>query len=94
MLSTTSIGQNPFTETIYFRKYSVTRGFWVKIPVYESCAAGAMWGDFGRFRAIVGFSGLCTNTPFPRFFQPFKILLQSLFPGNGFRPILVASHSH
>ena len=24
-----------------------TRGFWVKIPVYESCAAGAFLGVFG-----------------------------------------------
>jgi len=54
----TSIGQNPFTETIYFRKYSVTRGFWAKIPVYESCAVGALLGDFGQLRAILGFSGL------------------------------------
>ena len=41
-----SIGQNPLTETIYFRKYSVTRGFWSKTPVYESCAVGAILGDF------------------------------------------------
>jgi len=32
-----------------------TRGFWAKIPVYESCAAGAILGDFGKF---FGFSGL------------------------------------
>jgi len=35
-----------------------TRGFWVKIPVYESCAVGALLGDFGQLWAILGFSGL------------------------------------
>jgi len=55
----TSIGQNPFTETIYFCKYSpFTRGFWAKMPVYESCAAGLILGSLGQFGAILGFSGL------------------------------------
>jgi hypothetical protein len=36
-----------------------TRGFWAKIPVlYESCAVGAILGDFGQLWAILGFSGL------------------------------------
>jgi len=35
-----------------------TRGFWAKIPVYESCAAGLILGYFGLFGAIFGFSGL------------------------------------
>ena len=35
-----------------------TRGFWAKIPVYESCAVGALLGDFGQLWAILGFSGL------------------------------------
>jgi len=35
-----------------------TRGFWAKIPVYESCAAGLILGNFGKFGAILGFSGL------------------------------------
>ena len=66
-----------------------TRGFWVKIPVYESYAAGAILGDFGHFRAIwASRGGFRINTPFTRFFlpAPFNILLQSLrvFPVNGF----------
>ena len=35
-----------------------TRGFWAKIPVYESCAVGALLGDCGQLWAILGFSGL------------------------------------
>jgi len=35
-----------------------TRGFWAKIPVYESCAVGAFLGGFGQLWAILGFSGL------------------------------------
>ena len=35
-----------------------TRGFWAKIPVHESCAVGALLGDFGQLWAILGFSGL------------------------------------
>jgi hypothetical protein len=62
----TSIGQNPFTETIYFRKYSVTRGFRAKIPVHEICATGAILGVFGQFWASRGC--FCISTPFTSFF--------------------------
>jgi len=56
----TSIGQNPFTETIYFRKYSVYEGFLGENTrlCYESCAVGAFSGGFGQLWAILGFSGL------------------------------------
>jgi hypothetical protein len=43
-----------------------TRGFWAKIPVYESCAAGLILGNFGQFWAFRGC--FCINTPFTRVF--------------------------
>jgi hypothetical protein len=50
--SDTSIGQNPFTETIYFRKYSVYEGLLGENTRLRECAAGA------RFWAILGYFGL------------------------------------
>ena len=50
--TSTSIGQNPLTETIYFRKYSVNEGFFVENTRLRECAAGA------RFWAILGYFGL------------------------------------
>ena len=37
-VATTSIGQNPFTETIYFRKYSVLRGVFGRKYPFTSVA--------------------------------------------------------
>ena len=68
-----------------------TRGFWAKIPVYESCAVGALLGDVGQLWAILGFSGLFLHkyAVYEGFLAILNILLQSLFPVNGFCPILV-----
>ena len=59
--NSTSIGHNPFTETIYFRKYSVYEGFLGEnTRLRESRRRrdfGRFWailGDFGRFWAILG----------------------------------------
>ena len=64
----------------------ITRGFWVKIPVYGSCAAGAILGNFGRFLqfwAHLGFSGLFLHKyAVYKGFLAQNILLQSLFPVN------------
>ena len=47
----TSIGQNPFTETIYFRKYSVYEGLFGENTRLRGMRRRR---DFGRFWAIVG----------------------------------------
>jgi len=51
----TSIGQNPFTGTIYFRKYSVYEGFLGENTRLRELRRRL---DFGQFWAILGFSGL------------------------------------
>jgi len=51
----TSIGQNPFTETIYFRKYSVYEGFSGENTRLRGLRRRR---NFGRFWAIVGSFGL------------------------------------
>jgi hypothetical protein len=51
----TSIGQNPFTETIYFRKYSVYEGFLGENTRLRELRRRR---DFGRFWAVVGNLGL------------------------------------
>ena len=68
-----------------------TRGFWAKIPVYESYAAGAILGDFGKFWAFR--ACFCINTPLTRAYSTLNFLLQTLFPVNGFCPILVQAPS-
>ena len=56
--TSTSIGQNPLTETIYFRKYSVNEGFFVENTRLRECAAGAVLGDSGQFCCILGYDNL------------------------------------
>jgi hypothetical protein len=51
----TSIGQNPFTETIYFRKYSVYEGFLGENTRLRELRRRRA---FGRFWAVVGNFGL------------------------------------
>jgi len=51
----TSIGHNPFTETIYFRKYSVYEGFLGENTRLRELRRRR---DFGRFWVILGSFGL------------------------------------
>ena len=53
--SDTSIGHNPFTETIYFRKYSVYEGF---LGENTRLRESRRRLDFGRFCVILGSFGL------------------------------------
>jgi hypothetical protein len=55
----TSIGQNPFTETIYFRKYSVCEGFLGENTRLRELRRRvdfgffwAIWGNFGLLGAV------------------------------------------
>ena len=54
----TSIGQKPFTETIYFRKYSVYKGFFVENTRLRELRCRRDFGDFGHVGTILGCLGL------------------------------------
>jgi hypothetical protein len=53
-----SIGQNPFTETIYFRKYSVYEGFLGENTRLRELRCRREFGRFWALVGILGFSGL------------------------------------